>query len=155
MKRTIVAAGIFGLLAQLVPADEKAKPTLAAVAWMAGTWKGADRGTAMEELWTDPKGGLMLGLHRDVRDGRAVSFEFLRIEENTEGLVYQGSPRGAPATPFRLTEIGDKRAVFANPEHDFPKRIIYWLDKDGALNARVDAGEGTKGQEWRWVRALH
>jgi Domain of unknown function (DUF6265) len=153
MKRTIfVLLGALGLLAPAVPANEQPKATLASLAWMTGTWKGTDRGTAMEELWTDGQGGLMLGLHRDIRAARAVSFEFLRIEETSEGLVYQASPRGAPATPFPLIELGAQRAVFANPQHDFPKRIVYWLDAQAGLHAKVDAGEGTKGQEWRWER---
>ena len=154
MKRTwVVVMGALGLLVGVAAADEGTAPKLASLGWLAGAWKGTDRGTAMEEFWTEPKGGLMLGLHRDVRDGRAVSFEFLRIEEGAGGLVYQASPRGAPATPFPLAEIGKERVVFANPDHDFPKRILYWLDKDGALHARVDAGEGLRGQEWRWERA--
>ena len=46
--------------------QEKEKPTLEALAWMAGTWVGEQDGTRMEELWMKPAGGLMLGLHRDV-----------------------------------------------------------------------------------------
>lgn len=109
----------------------------------------------MEELWTAPKGGTMLALHRDVKEGRTVSFEYLRIESGPEGLVYQASPRGRPATPFRLKEAAAKRVVFENPEHDFPQRILYWLTEDGALHARI---EGTlkgkpQSEEWSWRRA--
>ena len=40
--------------------------------------------------------------------------------------------------------------MFANPEHDFPKRIIYWM-KDAKLCARVE-GDGGQGEEWCWAR---
>ncbi len=67
------------------------------VAWMAGRWEGRDaKGLEMEEVWLEPKGGTMLGLHRDVAGGKAVSFEFLRIALEAEGLTYWASPRGRP-----------------------------------------------------------
>jgi Domain of unknown function (DUF6265) len=125
------------------------------LAWMAGNWSGVQGGVEMEELWQHPKGNTMLGLHRDVAGGRTVSFEFLRIEATPEAITYWASPRGRPATPFRLIEQKGKRVVFENLKHDFPQRVIYWLGDDGALHAKI---EGTmKGklasEEWTWRRS--
>ena len=125
---------------------------VSALAWMAGHWRGVDEGTSMEELWTAPAGGTLLGVHRDVKGARTVSWEFLRIETTPDGIVYQASPMGRPPTPFKLVESGERRAVFANPQHDFPKRILYWLATDGALHARIE-GDAGKSMEWRWERA--
>jgi hypothetical protein len=110
---------------------------------------------AMEELWLPPAGGAMLGLHRDVAGGRMVSFEFLRIEETERGLVYLSQPRGGPVTPFHAAQVTGKRVVFENPEHDFPQRILYWLDEEGALHARIEGKDKGKdaAMEWRWTRA--
>jgi hypothetical protein len=141
------------LVAMLLAVAENAPPPrVASLSWMAGSWSGEEHGALAEEVWMEPKGGLMLGQHRDLKGGKAVAWEFLRIQDDETGTVYWGSPMGVTPTPFRLVEQGPQRAVFANPEHDFPKRILYWLDGDGALHARVDAGEGTKGPEWRWTR---
>jgi hypothetical protein len=121
---------------------------------MAGSWSSVLNGTEMEEHWTAPKGGAMVGMHRDVAKGRMVSFEFIRIEEQSGKLVYLSSPGGRPAVPFTLVEAGPTRAVFANPMHDSPQRIIYW--KDGAdLRARIETPQhGTMiGEEWRWAPA--
>jgi hypothetical protein len=109
----------------------------------------------MEEVWTAPRGGTMLALHRDVKDGRTLSFEYLRIESGPDGLVYQASPRGRPATPFPLKEAADKKVVFENPEHDFPRRILYWMDAGGALHARIEGTLQGKAasEEWTWRRA--
>lgn len=128
---------------------------LSALEWMAGSWTGVQDGVEMEELWLKAKGNSMLGLHRDVAGGRTVSFEFLRIEATPEGTTYWASPRGRPATPFRLVESKDKRVAFENAEHDFPRRIIYWLGDDGSLHAKI---EGTKkgkpaSEEWTWRRS--
>ena len=129
-------------------------PDVATLSWMSGRWAGSQGGTEMEEIWTAPRGGTLLGVHRDVKDGRTVSFEFLRIEAVPEGLTYFASPQGRPATPFRAVENAKGRVVFENREHDFPTRILYWLGGDGTLHARI---EGTlRGQaaseEWAWSR---
>ena len=151
MRRAI--AGTVALLATSILAAEPAG--LDAVSWIAGSWQGTEEKVAMEEVWLAPAGGAMLGLHRDVAGGRMVGFEFLRIEEGKEGLVYLSQPGGRPVTSFPAVEIRGKRVVFENPAHDFPQRILYWLGEDGALHARIegkDKGKDT-AMEWRWTRA--
>ncbi|MFI4944866.1 MAG: DUF6265 family protein, partial [Burkholderiales bacterium] len=55
------------------------------LAWFEGRWEGESDGLTMEEQWTSVRGGALLGVHRDVKGGRMVSFEFLRIEATPEG----------------------------------------------------------------------
>ena len=119
------------------------------LAWMSGHWFATIGGVEMEEVWLAPRGGLLVGMHRDISK-KHTSFEFQRIAETKDGIVYLAQPSGQPPTPFRLTESSDHRVVFANPEHDFPKRIIYWL-KNGQLCARVE-GDGDAGEQWCWSR---
>ena len=146
---------ILTLLLLAAPRLPAQPPTgdLARLSWLEGRWEGTSGGLAMEEHWTAPRGGALLGLHRDVKDGRMVSFEFLRIQETPEGVVYFASPRSAPPTPFRLAELGDRRVVFENRQHDFPQRILYWIDPAGALHARVEGPQGGKtvSEEWVWT----
>lgn len=106
----------------------------------------------MEEHWTSPKGNSMIGLHRDVGKGRTLVFEFLRIEQQGDQIVYLSMPNGrSPATPFPLKEVSGTRVVFENPTHDFPQRIIYWKDGND-LRARIEGSQNgkTAGEEWRW-----
>ena len=140
--RLAMAAGLVAGSAIAGAAGDE--PSLASLAWMAGSWEGTADGVAMEEHWLPARGGAMLGVHRDVAGGRMVSFEFLRIEATAEGVTYLASPKGRPATPFRLVESGPARVVFANPEHDFPQRILYWLGEDGSLHARIEGRQGEK-----------
>jgi hypothetical protein len=73
---------------------------------MSGSWSGTARGIEMEEHWTAPKGSSMIGIHRDVAKGRTASFEFLRIEQQGDQIVYLSMPNGrSPATPFPLKEL--------------------------------------------------
>jgi len=132
--------------------EQTSKPTLDSLAWLAGSWAGTARGIEMEEHWTAPKGNSMIGMHRDVGKGRTLSFEFLRVEQQGDQIVYLSMPNGrSPATPFPLKEASGTRVVFENPTHDFPQRIIYWKDGND-LRARIEGTMNGKagGEEWRW-----
>ena len=128
-----------------------AEPKLEDLKWIAGHWAATIDGVAMEELWLAPSGGMMLGLHRDVSS--RTSFEFIRITVTKDGIAYMAQPGGKPPTAFKLVESTPGRAVFANPQHDFPQRILYWL-KDGKLCARVEGKMDGKdvGEEWCWSK---
>jgi hypothetical protein len=125
------------------------------LSWMVGSWAGTDDGVEMEEHWIAPKAGLMLGVHRDVFPSGRAFFEFLRIEAGDDGVIYWASPRGRQATPFRLIESAPGRVAFENPEHDWPQRILYWLEDKDTLAARAEGEQGGKSRaaEWRWSRA--
>lgn len=143
MRRAVV------LLSFLLALPLFGETKLADLAWMTGHWSATIDGVAMEETWSTPDGGLLIGMHRDISTKR-TSFEFFRIAETKDGIVYLTQPGGQPATPFRLTEASANRVVFSNPEHDFPKRILYWLS-EGRLCARVE-GDGEASEEWCWDR---
>lgn len=143
------------MFALAAPAAAQA-PEPARLAWLEGRWTGSQGGVDTEEIWTSPAGGALLGMHKDVRGARMVSFEFVRIEKTPrEGLVYVASPRGAAPTRFRMVELGERRVVFANERHDLPQRILYWLDDRGALHARIEGRIQGKqrAEEWVWTRA--
>lgn len=119
--------------------------------WMAGYWTSSDDGTSMEELWTTSSGGMLIGVHRDVFANGRSSFEYLRIVETAEGIVYLASPGGRPPTPFKLKEHSTTMASFENLENDFPQRIIY-TQKGNTLTARIEDESGEKGMEWTWTK---
>lgn len=123
-----------------------------ALAWMSGTWTGTEDKIEVEEIWMAPKGGAMIGMHRDVKDDKMTGFEFLRIATKGDKIAYFASPNGAPPTVFPMKEMAEKRVVFENPDHDYPQRIIYWLEKDGALKARIEGDKNGKmgPMEWTW-----
>jgi hypothetical protein len=140
------------VLSMLQAAPEPAAgPDVAALAWMTGSWGASEGATDTEEHWTAPKAGTLLGMNRTTRGGKTAMFEFLRIEARPDGIFYMASPGGRPPTPFKLKEAQKERAVFENPEHDFPQRVLYW--KDGAsLCARIEGTRKGKpaSQEWCW-----
>ncbi len=131
-----------------------AKAAIADMAWLAGPWVGKTSKSSIEERWSPPLGGAMLGVSRtvSVTGGSMVAFEYLRIVERDGGLVYIAQPGGRPPTEFVLTELGKTRAVFENPRHDFPQRIVYELSDEGALSASIGFAKGGRPQRFEFTR---
>ena len=125
--------------AEDIPMPAPTKATIGDLGWLAGAWVGSrSSGSSIEERWSPPLGGAMLAVSRTVNtSGKMVAFEFLRIVERDGGLVYAAQPGGAKATEFVCTELNAKRAVFDNPRHDYPKRIVYELSAEGGLSATI------------------
>ena len=128
-------------------------PTLADISWIAGDWQTAPGGRAqIEEHWTQVAGASMMGVSRTVAGDKTVEFEYLRIEQRADGIYYVAHPKArCPGTDFKLTRASATEAVFENPQHDFPKRIIY-RKGDDSLTATVDGGEGSKGVSFAFKR---
>ena len=150
-----VSIALVTLGAARVAATAPQEPALADLAWLAGHWSLDEHGTRTEELWLAPGGGLMLAINRTTPAAGRAAFEYLRIEERKDGLVYVASPGGKGATEFPLADVGERFVLFENPAHDFPKRIRYELTKAGDLHASVsgEAGGAEQAQEWTWKRA--
>jgi hypothetical protein len=116
--------------------------------WLSGSWRMDKAGTVIEEQWNAPAGGVMLATGRTVKNGKLVEFEFLRIERRGDSLVYLAQPGGQPPTEFALESMTPSEVVFANLQHDFPKRIRYRMNTDGSITARVEDETGKKGQDF-------
>ena len=128
--------------------------TIADLAFLEGGWVVDDGTRRVEERWlcAGPDGMLGMGRTTDLAKGRTVFFEYLRIEARPDGFFYVAQPRGGPATEFRLVRLEAGRAVFENPAHDFPKRVVYAKRTDGGRTARVegDAGSAGPAEEFRY-----
>jgi hypothetical protein len=124
--------------------------------FMAGCWRGLTRsGTTIEEFYTPPSSNLVLGTTRYVRDGRVVDFEFTRIDQTDSGAVITPHPKGVRSVSFAPKVVERNRAVWENPTHDFPQRILYTRVADDTLVARIEGRtpSGDRALEWRMVRA--
>jgi hypothetical protein len=107
--------------------------------WLAGCWSQDGREAGSVEQWMAPAGGTMLGMSRIVNRGKTVAFEYLRIVEEEDGTISLiASPSGQETARFELVRMSANDAVFENPEHDFPQRIIYRLIADGKLLGRIE-----------------
>lgn len=140
---------------QDIPMPAPAAAVIGDLEWLAGAWvgtRGSGGAISMEERWSPPLGGSMLGVSRTVSRGRMSAFEYLRIVERDGGLVYVAQPGGAAPTEFVLSERSATRAVFDNPRHDYPKRIVYELTADGALQATIGFLKGGSPRRFEFRR---
>lgn len=130
--------------AEDIPMPKPAKAVIGDLGWLAGDWVGTrSSGSSIEERWSPPLGGAMLAVSRTVNtSGKMVGFEYLRIVERDGGLVYIAQPAGRTATEFVLSEWSSTRAVFDNPRHDYPKRIVYEVSADGKLRTSTGYMKG-------------
>ena len=80
------------------------------------------------------------------------AFEYLRIVERDGGLVYVAQPGGAKPTEFVLTELSPTRAVFDNPRHDYPKRIVYERSAEDRLSATIGFTKGGTPRRFEFKR---
>jgi len=72
---------------RLAAGESGAAATIADLAWLAGTWRGAGLGGINEELWSAPAGGTMMGMYRLLKDDRVVFYEFLTLSETGRSLL--------------------------------------------------------------------
>jgi len=137
---------LFMLTGTLSAGGQSKSFTTKNVAWFAGHWRSpASEKKLAEEQWTDAAGGAMVGMFRLVNADMPVIYEFLLIEETTDG-VYMRLRHFKPAMeevekePIRLklVKATSHEAVFENPDHEKPKRITYRRTKAEHLTVTVD-----------------
>ena len=144
----IACLALLPLLSSLMVSGQEKKSGLENAVWIAGCWQqGEGPDTQLyQEQWMKPAAGAMIGMSRNVAKGKLREWEFLMIKENADGNVYYvAKPSGQPEASFKLIKSTATESVFENPEHDFPQRIIYRLQSDGSLFARIEGV--SKGKE--------
>jgi len=147
----IAAMAALAVLLQSAPRDGNEK--IGNLSWLAGPWALDAKGNHIEEYWTTPAGDTMLGLSRTTANGKTVEFEFLRIEQRPDGLVYIAQPEGRLPTEFRLAHSDGDEWVFANPKLDFPRRIRYRRMGPNSLIARIEDESGAKHVDFNYSRS--
>jgi Domain of unknown function (DUF6265) len=125
------------------------KPTLQDFAWLAGHWRIEQGDRMIDEHWMAPAAELMMGMARNVQGGKVREYEFTLLRQEANGdILYVASPSKQTEAAFKLTSLRDGEAVFENPEHDFPKKVIYARQPDGSLLAAIE-GPGRDGKTRR------
>jgi hypothetical protein len=124
------------------------EPRIEKLSWMSGCWVLTRGNTVIEEQWSKPAAGNMLGFSRTLRDGRMVMHEYLRIEQAGGQFRYLAHI-GSRVTPFALAKMSEAEVEFANPAHDFPQVIRYRRVPADEMHARIEGSvKGkTRGQD--------
>jgi len=149
MKRTLLGLlflpGVLFAADAPPPGQAKAAVALNQLAWLAGHWRMEKGGRVVDEQWMAPAAGVMLGMSRTIARGKVVEHEFTQIREGPGGALYFiAMPSGQKEAAFEIVSLTDREAVFENKGHDFPQKIIYALQSDGSLIAKIE-GLGKDG----------
>lgn len=142
---------------------ESAGPRISDVAWIAGNWIKRDGKNLLQELWTEPTGDSMVGSFRWIKDGKVWIYELMTIREEGGTLVFRfrhfasdmtaWEPKTEPIT-YRLLSLGDREAVFENPNDAKHHRYELSRPDDKTLLVRVGAKREGKiaYNEFRYTR---
>ncbi len=122
----------------MVMSERLKKAKLKNLDWIAGEWESRDRQSTFEEYWARPLGNSMIGISREVADNKLTSFEYLRLMQTDSGVVYILQPSDRAAMEFKLVELGDEQATFANSLNSFPQRILFYKEANNTLSVRLE-----------------
>lgn len=95
--------------------------TIDKMAWLSGNWVGEAFGGMVEDIWSDPAGGAMMGMFRSVRAGEIGFYEFITISEIENTLTIRLKHFNADLTgweekgevqEFRLVKIEKNKFWF-------------------------------------------
>ncbi len=123
-------------------APPNAMEKLESLGWLTGVWIGDTGRGSWEARYSTASGGLLLSTNKEFAGGRVVGFEFEQFRVEGDDVILSPYPSGQQSpVVFTLTEWDPdaRKAVFENPEHDFPQIITYHRTTDRTLNILVQA----------------
>jgi hypothetical protein len=135
MKRLLV---IFCCLGLTSPAGAEECRSLDVVEWILGEWTTFPNRVVIREYWHRVSDATFEGesITRSVTDDEVVNYETLRLVAMSDGVFYVAKvTHNDLPVPFRLTQCSEGIAVFENPLHDAPQRLIYRLLDVSATDA--------------------
>src|SRR6476646_5283669 len=100
--------------------------SISSFAWLEGKWVGRYDSVPIFEQWKAAEGKVMRG-RGGVLSGKDTAFaERISISEKEDGIYYTAIVAGNPApVDFKFRGFKNDTAVFEDPTHDFPQRVLY------------------------------
>jgi len=99
--------------------------------WMNGNWVTKKNNQKISERWQQVSSQSLNGTQYTIEDKDTVAIQAMEVSKKA-GRVYYTLTKGPNAKPieYKLTKMEDDKAVFKNPELDFPSEIVYYKDQD-------------------------
>ena len=85
-RRLLIFAVLLATTFPIQAADPK-PASVADLAWITGQWQGRKGADQLDEHWSAPGGGTMMGMFRWIKDGKILVYELLVIEDSATGPV--------------------------------------------------------------------
>ena len=118
---------------------KKSTSDLKKLEWILGTWERETTHGMMFEGWKVINESFWEGKSFRLAANDTIILEKLSLVVMDDNLFYVPVVSHNPGPVyFRMIEQSADKAVFVNPEHDFPQTIIYRRISDDSLHARIE-----------------
>jgi len=122
-----------------------------------GTWKMNTKRGAICEEWKKMNKNHLQSRGYMIKGSDTVVNERVALTKTKEGVFYTSTvedQNNKQPIAFKMTKVENNLFVFENPQHDFPKRIVYKFITADSLHAFVDDGndESKKRQNFYYKR---
>ena len=154
MRFSVVLLVLLPLTATAQDKPAPTPPTLADLAWLAGSWSGSDSDMVSQEVWMPPAGDSMVGMWRLVLEGKLKLSEHMQIVEEATGPVLYlrhferagiGWEERMQPLVVPLVKVGNGEAVFDAPATARgPLHLAYRRQADGSLVVEVTHGDESR-----------
>jgi hypothetical protein len=110
---------------------------------LSGTGVGADKQTHVEDTWSPPSNGTMIGMYREMPDGKTTFYEFLMLSEENGAIVlrmkhfdekFAGWEEKNQSVIFDATEVSRGHVVFVSRNKERPTTLEYRLSSKRRLD---------------------
>lgn len=121
---------------------------------LAGLWI-ASEGPLLYEEWRMVADQSFTGRSFSINVGDTFQLEAMRMALHEDKLHFFARVPGQnldQEVRFALVSEEPGCWTFENPSHDYPNRIIYRIDSDTSLYARIENMKGNKKKEFRFRR---
>jgi len=122
-----------------------------------GIWKMNTKRGAICEEWKKMNKNHLQSRGYMIKGSDTVVNERVALTKTKEGVFYTSTvedQNNKQPIAFKMTKVENNLFVFENPQHDFPKRIVYKFITADSLHAFVDDGndESKKRQNFYYKR---
>jgi len=143
MRNCFFLLAIFLLFVQFINVENK-KNCIAQFKWMNGSWKMITKNGMIIESWKTINDSTMEGKSFFIKNNTDSTFlESIEMVARNNQCYYRPTANEQnenKAVAFKVSSFNQKGFVAENPEHDFPKRIIYLLINNDSIHAFIDGG---------------
>src|ERR1700736_4369704 len=89
MRNALCICVVFLCTARFAVTIEPQHADINVVRWLSGSWKGEAFGGTVEEIWSQPAGGTMMGMFRLIDKEKVTFSEFEEIVEQGNLLIFR------------------------------------------------------------------
>jgi hypothetical protein len=125
------------------------------LSWLEGSWKGRLGEETIEETWSPPGGGTLMGMFRWIKEDRVSFYELIVIEQAEEGVMMRikhfspglkGWEEKDRAVDFLLVQLDGTEAVFFQMGRQ-DQWLVYRLDGPDHLSVFFHSEEDPQKSE--------